>query len=285
MTSVALMRATAASPGLRASSRAPSAVMMAVTRWVPTASTTLASRPSMVTSTMVPSNWLRPLMRAAPGRATACGQEFLQRLDGNAMVAARRLDGADAPGQDPVFQRGIADAELLGGLARREQGGRSHRDGPDSPKAVLYTFEQGLRAHSLMRDGISPCDCSHSTAVDTDDSASGGFSPGFSGAAFPESFVDTASNLNLGGNVTAQDWVYFFLGVSVFSLIVAVFFARQVMGSNLERRTCSDCRSHQGRRGGISEAAVQDRGGSSGPAASHIRLRARRNMRAEAKPT
>jgi hypothetical protein len=54
MTSVALMRARAGSPGLRARSRAASAVMMAVMRWAPTASTTLARRPSMTTSTMVP---------------------------------------------------------------------------------------------------------------------------------------------------------------------------------------------------------------------------------------
>lgn len=32
--------------------------------------------------------------------------------------------------------------------------------------------------------------------------------------------------------MTAQEWVYYFLGGSVFSLIVAAFFARQVMGSN-----------------------------------------------------
>jgi K(+)-stimulated pyrophosphate-energized sodium pump len=33
--------------------------------------------------------------------------------------------------------------------------------------------------------------------------------------------------------VTALDWVYFFLGMSVLSLIVAVFFARQVIGSDI----------------------------------------------------
>ena len=33
--------------------------------------------------------------------------------------------------------------------------------------------------------------------------------------------------------MTAQEWVYYFLGVSVLSLIVAVFFARQVIGSNI----------------------------------------------------
>ena len=32
--------------------------------------------------------------------------------------------------------------------------------------------------------------------------------------------------------MTVQDWVYFFLGVSVLSLIVAFFFARQVIGSD-----------------------------------------------------
>ena len=37
--------------------------------------------------------------------------------------------------------------------------------------------------------------------------------------------------LNLGGDVTATDWVYFFLGVSTLSLIFAVFFARPVIGS------------------------------------------------------
>jgi len=36
----------------------------------------------------------------------------------------------------------------------------------------------------------------------------------------------------LGGYVTAQYWVYFFLGVSVLSLIVAFFFARQVIDSD-----------------------------------------------------
>jgi K(+)-stimulated pyrophosphate-energized sodium pump len=34
--------------------------------------------------------------------------------------------------------------------------------------------------------------------------------------------------------VTALDWVYVFLGVSVLSLIIAVFFARQVIGSDIE---------------------------------------------------
>lgn len=54
ITSVALMRAMAGSPALRFSSCTASAVMMAVIRWLPTDKTTLASRPSTVTATMVP---------------------------------------------------------------------------------------------------------------------------------------------------------------------------------------------------------------------------------------
>ncbi len=33
--------------------------------------------------------------------------------------------------------------------------------------------------------------------------------------------------------MTAQGWVYFFLAVSVLSLLVAFFFARQVIGSDM----------------------------------------------------
>ena len=54
MTSVALMRAMAQSPGLRASSRTASAVMMAVTRCPPTEITTFAKSPSTATLTTLP---------------------------------------------------------------------------------------------------------------------------------------------------------------------------------------------------------------------------------------
>ena len=122
MTSVALMRAKAESPGLRASSRTASAVMMAVTRWPPTARTTLASRPS----TDDFHNRAQQLVAAADARRGAlrrCGQELLQRLEGNAVVAARRLDGANAAGEDPVLEGGVADAEFFRRLAGGEQGG------------------------------------------------------------------------------------------------------------------------------------------------------------------
>jgi K(+)-stimulated pyrophosphate-energized sodium pump len=42
--------------------------------------------------------------------------------------------------------------------------------------------------------------------------------------------LETESNLNLGGHVTAQELVYLFLAVSVLSLFVASFFARRVIG-------------------------------------------------------
>ncbi len=76
------------------------------------------------------------------------------------------------------------------------------------------------------------------------------FFPGFAGSPVDGVVVlDTASNLNLGGHVTAQGWVYFFLAVSVLSLVVAFFFARQVIGSQTgDAQDAEDRRSHQGRR-------------------------------------
>ncbi len=44
--------------------------------------------------------------------------------------------------------------------------------------------------------------------------------------AFPETIVVNHQNFCLGGIVTAQYWVYFFLAVSALSLVVAFFFAR-----------------------------------------------------------
>jgi K(+)-stimulated pyrophosphate-energized sodium pump len=48
----------------------------------------------------------------------------------------------------------------------------------------------------------------------------------------PGPFVINHQNLSLGGFVTVQYWVYFFLAVSALSLVVAFFFARQVIGSD-----------------------------------------------------
>ena len=54
-------------------------------------------------------------------RDAAVGQELIERLQRYTMVAARCLHRADAPGQYPVFDCRIADAEFLGGLSRSEQ--------------------------------------------------------------------------------------------------------------------------------------------------------------------
>ena len=80
----------------------------------------------MVTSRTEPSNWLRPLMRPEPEMGGGGGQEFVERFEGDAVVAAGGFDGADAAGEDPVLEGGIADADFVGGLAGREQVGRGH---------------------------------------------------------------------------------------------------------------------------------------------------------------
>ena len=83
---------------------------------------------SMTTSTTVPSSWLRPLMRAGARMSRRGGQELFERFEGNAVVAAGGLDGPDAPGQNPVLEGGIADADFFRGLARREQSWTSSWD-------------------------------------------------------------------------------------------------------------------------------------------------------------
>ena len=120
-----------------------------------------------------------------------------------------------------------------------------------------------------------PCDCNHSTGW-TDGTLPGDFSPGFCGSPRLEAGLSTASNLNLGGDVTATESVYFFLGVSVLSLIVAVFFARQVIGSDIgtpdmQRIAAAIKKGAEAflKRQYKTVAAVL-----AGPAASHIRLRA-----------
>jgi K(+)-stimulated pyrophosphate-energized sodium pump len=52
--------------------------------------------------------------------------------------------------------------------------------------------------------------------------------------SFLSSFRDSGFKpFTYGGHVTAQGWVYFFLGVSNLSLIVAFSFAHQVIGSDI----------------------------------------------------
>lgn len=63
---------------------------------------------------------------ADAGGAGVCGcggQELAEGVGGDAVVTAGSFDGADASGEDPVLEGGVADAELFGGLARGEQGG------------------------------------------------------------------------------------------------------------------------------------------------------------------
>ena len=64
---------------------------------------------------------MRPLMRGEGRRGPDAGKEFLERFEGDAVVAAGSFNGADAAGEDPVLERGVADAEFFGGLARGEQ--------------------------------------------------------------------------------------------------------------------------------------------------------------------
>ena len=42
------------------------------------------------------------------------------------MVAAGSLDGLDFACEDPVFERGVAHADLFSGLTRGEESGRGH---------------------------------------------------------------------------------------------------------------------------------------------------------------
>ena len=81
--------------------------------------------------------------------------------------------------------------------------------------------------------------------------------------------------------MTAQDWVYFFLGVSGLSLLVAVFFTRQVIGSVMGMRKWEVRRSHEARRGRLLAATVHESGSRHGgdrcgAHASNIRICANR---------
>jgi len=56
-------------------------------------------------------------------RQSGMGQKLHECIERNPVVASRGLDRADARGEDPVFESGVADANFVGGLAWREQGG------------------------------------------------------------------------------------------------------------------------------------------------------------------
>ncbi len=65
---------------------------------------------------------------AGAGMSGGGGEELVECFEGHAMMTAGGLDGADAPGQDPVLHGRIADADLLRCLAWRKQVGRGHDD-------------------------------------------------------------------------------------------------------------------------------------------------------------
>lgn len=48
-----------------------------------------------------------------------CGEELLQLVQRNAVMAAWRFDGLNATGQNPVLEGGVADADFFRCLARR----------------------------------------------------------------------------------------------------------------------------------------------------------------------
>ena len=84
------------------------------------------------------------------------------------MVASGRFDGADAAGEAPVLECRVADADFVRGLAGREQGGR----GQELSKYPLASTLHALITGPVPDWGFAgkPCDCSHSTVANTDDS-------------------------------------------------------------------------------------------------------------------
>jgi hypothetical protein len=54
-------------------------------------------------------------------------EEFLQLVQRNAVMAPRRLDGLNAPGEDPMLEGRVADADSFCRLARRKERSRRHR--------------------------------------------------------------------------------------------------------------------------------------------------------------
>lgn len=136
MTSVDFMRAAAVWPLRSCISRTASAVMMEVMRCggrEAISRTTLARRPASLTSTMVPTIWLRPLVvrkRSREAGVGARGRGGEVAGEGgvcDAVVAAGGLDGLELTGEDPLLDGGVADADGGGGLAGGEElGGGFH---------------------------------------------------------------------------------------------------------------------------------------------------------------
>jgi len=126
MTSVDFMRAAAVWPLRSCISRTASAVMMEVMRCggrEAISRTTLARRPASLTSTMVPTIWLRRGGGARGRGGEVAGEGGVC----DAVVAAGGLDGLELTGEDPLLDGGVADADGGGGLAGGEElGGGFH---------------------------------------------------------------------------------------------------------------------------------------------------------------
>lgn len=79
------------------------------------------------------------------------GQKLIESIKWDAVVAARGLDGPDAPGQNPVFEHGVADAEFLRRLAGCEQVCRSHGAARISPACTVHGQPAGMCCQSPKR--------------------------------------------------------------------------------------------------------------------------------------
>jgi len=174
------MRARAVSPGFRASSRTAVGGNDGGDALVADASTTLARRPSTTTSRTVPSNWFPAADARRSGWAAGSGQELRQCVQWDTVVAAGSLDGADAPGQDPVLEHRVADASFSAawrGVSNVEA--VMERQQPPSP--VLYTAAMAGRRVRILRLAALISDCNHSTSANSDDRLPRGLYPEFRG--------------------------------------------------------------------------------------------------------
>ena len=189
-----------------------------------------------------------------------------------------------------MLESRVADAELFGSLARCEKRGGTHCV-LIAPCPQLYTqlFNSGLRPSDCSHERSAPdaCDCNHSTVLGTDDTLPGDFLPGPCGALFS---ARAAFRRSLGRDhrtacITAiknSHWrTCDSTGLGLLLSGRERSFAASWPFSLRARPSAADIGTpdmqkiagaiKEGARA-VLEAAVQDRDGPSGPAASHIRL-------------
>src|SRR5579863_6415352 len=146
-------------------------------------------------------------------------------------MATGRFDSSDAPGKYPVLDGRIAYAEFLRCLPRSKQGRLVHFLGSLLGKYCIRNclIVYGKVPASRFLPKHSPCDCNHSTAQDPDDSLPLNFSGVSRGLVFT-GVIQPALKTSSGGSVTVANWVEYFAGGSVLSLLGAVFLAFRKMG-------------------------------------------------------